>query len=184
MKLQPVHFPYFFYGTLMNGGKYYDRIKPFQSKIECAFVHGRLYYNEYLDENGNASVTAALEPVGAQRIRGHIFHALPERALELQHHLDELEFNFHRPGVPSHPDAGGRDRVYLRNIISCYTESGESFLAWCYLYYSAEHPLEVLIDENEHIETLVEFKPITHPEFLQLRALRARARAAAVPAAQ
>ncbi|MBL8471792.1 MAG: gamma-glutamylcyclotransferase [Rhodocyclaceae bacterium] len=181
MQLQPAHFPYFFYGTLMNGGKYFEHIKPYLAKIENAFVHGRLYYNEYLDEAGNPSVTAALEPAGAQRIRGHIFHALPERALEIQHLLDELEFNFHRPGAPAQPGQVGRDRVYLRNIVSCYTESGESFLAWCYLYYSAEHPLEVLIDENECIETLVEFKPITHAEFLRLRETRSkRARLAEV----
>lgn len=145
----------------MEGGKYYDRIKNYQASINIAYARGKLYYCEYMDEKNNQCITAALNPVGVQEIEGYLFHPTADNSLDVQAILDELEFNFHHNTKKKHKKHKPRDRVYLRNLISCYTQSGESYLAWCYLYYSREHSLNVLVNENESLSTRVKFKKTT-----------------------
>ena len=161
MKLQPVHFPYFFYGTLMEGGKYYDRIKQYQSSTNTAYARGKLYYCEYIDEDNNQCITAAFDPVGVQEIQGHLFNPRLESSLDVQAILDELEFNFHHDANETHAKNKPRDRVYLRNLISCYTQSGEFYLAWCYLYHSTKHIPSVLVNEDDSFNAKVKFENTT-----------------------
>lgn len=163
MKIHPAQFPYFFYGTLMEGGAYYDRIKRFQASITTAYVSGELYYNEYKDEKGDPSVTAALKPSGVQRIKGTLFYGSQCDSLELQSILDELEFNFH---VKDQKKVKVRDRVYLRNLVTCTTENGESHLAWCYLYFSKTEHLVHLV--NEELDAEVKFKQSHYAEYIEI----------------
>lgn len=165
MKIHPAQFPYFFYGTLMEGGAYYDRIKRFQASITTAYVSGELYYNEYKDEKGNLSVTAALKPSGVQRIKGTLFYGSQCDSLELQSILDELEFNFHVKDKQS-AEKEKRDRVYLRNLVTCTTENGESHLAWCYLYFSKMEPLRHLVNKN--FDEVVKFEKPSYEEYLEI----------------
>lgn len=153
MRIQPANLPYFFYGTLKRAGKYYQAIKDFEVDLKPAFVRGSLYANQYMD-NHVVCETAALEPKGAQTIKGHLFHADPSRTLELQAILDEFEFNFHRDNGMT-PGSTPRDRVYLRNIVVCHTEDGEAHLAWCYFYHSKKWPLKELIKPGK--DGIVEF---------------------------
>ena len=165
MKIHPAQFPYFFYGTLMEGGTYYERIKRFQASITTAYVSGELYYNIYKDENGNPSVTAALKPSGTQRIKGTLFYGSHDDVLELQSILDELEFNFHYKHKSS-DEKVKRDRVYLRNLVTCTTENGESHLAWCYLYFSKTEPLIHLVREN--YDEIVQFEKKEYDEYIEI----------------
>jgi gamma-glutamylcyclotransferase (GGCT)/AIG2-like uncharacterized protein YtfP len=165
MKIHPAQFPYFFYGTLMEGGTYYDRIKRFQASITTAYVSGELYYNSYKDEEGNPSVTAALKPSGTQRIQGTLFYGSQYDSLELQSILDELEFNFHDKHKSSDKKEK-RDRVYLRNLVTCTTENGESHLAWCYLYFSKIEPLRYLVNEN--FDEVVKFEKTEYDKYLKI----------------
>lgn len=149
MKISPVQFPYFFYGTLKKEGKFYGLIEQFKDEskpIETAYVQGSLYVNKYVSERAKC-VTAAFSPKGNYTIKGHLFHAKPKNSLELQSVADLFEFNFHKETecLLGHL---ATERVYLRNIVVCNTEGGETYLAWCYFYHSTRWPLNEIIKPN------------------------------------
>lgn len=170
MKISPVQFPYFFYGTLKKDGKFYNLIEKYRADnapIETAYVQGSLYANKYV-ANGKECVTAAFKPEGNYRIKGHLFHAKPEDSLELQSVADLFEFNFHKEteNLLGHL---AKERVYLRNIVVCHTEKGESYLAWCYFYHSTEWPLNELIKANDD-SGIVEFRePLANKSAIKSR---------------
>jgi hypothetical protein len=166
LKLQPAEFPFFFYGTLQKEGKYFDAVKPFLEYLEPARTYGLLYYNEFLDENGESCVTAAFNPEGPQQVQGQLFHPKPEVSLELQSILDEFEFNFHKKIIKKSSESVTRDRVYLRNIITCTNQNGESYMAWCYLYHSKMHPLSIRVEPKDGI---AKFEKISPAEFLEIK---------------
>ncbi len=186
MKIQPAQFPYFFYGTLMDGGEYYDKIKRFQASTNTAFVMGKLYYNIFLEqkeEKEQKMVTAALDPAGVQKIQGVLFYGSQCESLELQSIVDELEFNFHLKDQKNKQDTKKdrledqenkqdikRDRTYLRNLVLCTTQNGESHLAWCYLYYSKTQPLQDidLVNESQELGVVVKYEKKTHDEYEEI----------------
>jgi len=172
MKIQPVQFPYFFYATLMGGGLYCGEIEEFrgEQKPIVAATRGRLFYNKFKDENSTEQITAALRLVGKQLIQGVLFYPNPEKALDLQLKLDELEFNFHYKDDTSNKRP--RTRVYLRNLIVCVDENGASHLAWCYIYHSIEPELRKLVAINNDLTAGVEYTPIdckTYEEMIENR---------------
>ncbi len=87
----------------------------------------------------------------------------------MQSIVDELEFNFHLKDQEL-KQSTKRDRTYLRNLVLCTTQNGESHLAWCYLYYSKTHPLQDidLVDETQKSGVIVKYEKKTYDEYREI----------------
>lgn len=169
MKIHPSNIPLFVYGTLRSDRKYSSDVAQFCPKPLKAYAFGKLFYIDFKDEEANKCVTVALDPVGSQRIRGEL---LDFRESELNHALalfDEKEFNFYDLSADKNLK---RERVFIRTLISCHNEQGETILAWSYINVAKDIRPSLLVNSDTKFGVDVDFKEISYEEYLELKKKR------------
>ncbi len=107
-------------------------------------------------------ITVALEPNGAQKIKGELLYFKGIDSSDVFVMLDDKEFNFHNLTKRINT----KSRVYIRTIITCHNEQGDTILAWAYVYVSKTFRPSVLVNQNTSYGTDVEFIPITYDDYL------------------
>lgn len=163
MIIHPVKLPLFVYGTLRSDRKYSGDAQQYNPKICRAHSYGKLHYVDYTDYKGKLDVTVAFDPEGAQKVLGQLFSFKDSEVNQVLALFDEKEFNFHNLSDNNNEK---RKRVYIRTVISCTTEHGESVLAWAYIYVSTDHKPSILVNPDCSFGADTEFIPISHDEYI------------------
>lgn len=159
--------PLFVYGTLRNDRKYCDDIRRYNPRIETAYCYGNLYYNDFIDAQGEPCVTVALDCHGVQRVKGQLFSFDARNYYEMLAEFDDKEFNFCDLTPAGRHKT--KDRVYIRSVIDCITERGKIVQAYSYIYVSKAYPLQYHPPVNDDLsfDVPVEYPalPPSHAEY-------------------
>jgi gamma-glutamylcyclotransferase (GGCT)/AIG2-like uncharacterized protein YtfP len=161
--------PLFVYGTLRNDRKYSADVKRYNPEIKPAYCYGNLYYNDFIDEAGSNCVTVALDPSGAQRVKGQLFTFNSNNYYQMLSEFDDKEFNFCNLSKTGNEDI--KNRMYLRSVVNCITQTGVIVQAYSYIYVSKIYPLNCHppVKEDMSFDVEVEYpqNPLTHNEYLE-----------------
>lgn len=159
--------PLFVYGTLRNDRKYSTDVKRYNPGIKTAYCYGNLYYNDFIDENNERCVTVALDPSGAQRVKGQLFTFNTNNYYHMLAEFDDKEFNFCNLSKSGNENI--RNRMYLRSVVNCITQNGIIVQAYSYIYVSRIYPLTCHppVNEDMSFDVTVEYpeNPPSHSDY-------------------
>jgi len=124
-----------------------------------------LYYVPYTDKEGKEWVTVALDPEGCQRVEGELLmfeDSVSNRALA---ESDDKEFNFCDQSTNAK-----KDRVFIRTVTTCQTLTGETILAWAYVYvsFTEDQKPTVLVNVDPTKYATVRYRKIDIAEYKEL----------------